>query len=324
MEKRLVSDRALTPLVAQFVPLKVDVSTADWKQLARRYPVPGNTIPIVYVIRADGEKIFAGRSALSGGELPRMLRAARRQSGGTLNGDQYKLVQQAVQTGQEALARGDVAGSVRAVRPLSKLGPLGELPSYAQPVRQANALVQKIVRRGHVELAAAQKQLAQKEHAPAGALALVTAERTYGAFPELKKLLVAEVRKASRDAQQKSLLVQAKAIDKARLRASVRGGRKQAISDLTSLAIRYRDGPAEATVLEVLRELAGKDYVVPSLQAGAYRSWQDASGKFRVVARLIGVTGSKVELERKDGQKVTVPLTRLSAIDRALLETRKE
>ncbi|MBB73858.1 MAG: hypothetical protein CMJ75_05015 [Planctomycetaceae bacterium] len=324
LEKRLVSDRKLAPLVAQFVPLKVDVSSADWRALSRQYPVAGNTIPVVYVIRADGEKIFGARKALSGEELPRMLRAARARAGGTLNAQQQSLVGDAVETARVALRQDRVADSIRALRPLSKLGPLGQIPCYAKAVVEANSLARKLVERGKSELAEIQDALAKQEEVFAALLTLVTAERTYRPLNVLHRELGTLLRETSRKAELKPLLMRARAIDKARLRATARGGRPKAIRELTALVIRYRGDVGEAAARGELEKLAGKDYQVPELVPGEARTWQDDTGKFRIVAKLIKQRGSKVELERETGERVTVPITRLSTIDRALLRAVQE
>ena len=319
LEKRLVSDRNLAPLVAQFVPLKVDVSSADWRTLSSQYPVAGNTIPVVYVLRADGQKIFGARKALSGDELPRMLRAARGQAGGTLNAQQQALVRSAVEAAQAAFRQEQVAETIKALRPLAKLGPLGQIPCYAKGVVEANMLAQQLVTRGKTELEQIQQTLAKQKDVFPSLLALVTAERAYRPLNVLNREIGTVLRETSRKAEFKTLLAQAKAIDKARLRATARGGLPKAVREMTALVILYRGAAAEATARLELEKLAGKDYEVPELVPGKLRTWQDDTGKFRIVAKLVEQRGSKVELERATGDRVTVPITRLSTVDRALL-----
>ena len=319
LEKRLVSDRNLAPLVAQFVPLKVDVSSPDWRTLSSQYPVAGNTIPVVYVLRADGQQIFGARKALSGDELPRMLRAARGQAGGILNPQQQSVVGSAVRAASVAFSQDQVAETVKALLPVAKLGPLGQIRCYAKSVVEANALATKLVARGKLELAQIEKSLAKQQDPCPPLLALVTAERAYRPLNVLNREIGSALRDASREPELKPVLAQARAIDKARLRATVRGGLSKAIRDLTALVILNRGGAAEATARVELQKLAGKDYQVPELVPGKLRTWQDDTGKFRIVAKLVKQQGSKVELERENGERLTVPITRLSTVDRALL-----
>jgi hypothetical protein len=51
------------------------------------------------------------------------------------------------------------------------------------------------------------------------------------------------------------------------------------------------------------------------------REWTDASGKFRVEAELVAVKNGKVFLEKADGSAVSVPLERLSELDRKFLQS---
>ena len=50
------------------------------------------------------------------------------------------------------------------------------------------------------------------------------------------------------------------------------------------------------------------------------RTWKDATGKFSVQATLFYHDASQVVLEKSDGKTVTVPLSKLSAADRAYLQ----
>lgn len=52
--------------------------------------------------------------------------------------------------------------------------------------------------------------------------------------------------------------------------------------------------------------------------AGA-RTWTDRSGKFTLVAVLVDVSGSQVQLTKEDGSTVRVPLSRLSSADQTLI-----
>jgi hypothetical protein len=56
------------------------------------------------------------------------------------------------------------------------------------------------------------------------------------------------------------------------------------------------------------------------IPADGYRLWKDASGAFQIEAKLISATVTEVELQKKDGSKIKVPLQKLSAGDRKFVE----
>jgi outer membrane protein assembly factor BamB len=84
-------------------------------------------------------------------------------------------------------------------------------------------------------------------------------------------------------------------------------------------------GPA-AVLLWLWLALSGG--ALPAQPAGAgasgdqpaMRFWTDATGKFRIRASLEAFEDDQVTLRREDGEVVTVPLERLSAMDRRFLE----
>lgn len=53
------------------------------------------------------------------------------------------------------------------------------------------------------------------------------------------------------------------------------------------------------------------------------RTWQDATGKFSIEAKLLEVTEESVKLEKADGKQITVPLRKLSRDDLQYLDTLK-
>lgn len=57
-------------------------------------------------------------------------------------------------------------------------------------------------------------------------------------------------------------------------------------------------------------------------RAPKFRTWTDASGKFKITAKLKSAIAGNVELEREDGTVVTVPIDKLSEEDQAYLKKR--
>lgn len=59
-------------------------------------------------------------------------------------------------------------------------------------------------------------------------------------------------------------------------------------------------------------------------QATAQRTWATSSGKFKIEAKLVGVEGSSVQLEKPDGSIVTVPVSKLSSKDQSFVRKNKD
>lgn len=55
-----------------------------------------------------------------------------------------------------------------------------------------------------------------------------------------------------------------------------------------------------------------------------FRTWSDASGKFKVSAKFISADNDNVTVQREDGKQVTVPISRLCDEDRQFIEEQKQ
>jgi hypothetical protein len=227
--------------VAQFVPLKINTSSPDWRTISRKYPTPGNTIPVVYVIRADGKKIFAERSSLPGDKLPFVLRGSLQNAGGILSDVQAQSVIKAVAVARQALGSADVHSAVQAMRPLTKLGTLGNLQSYAKPIQDANAVVGDILKQAGVDLKEIEANLQSTETVVRGTAGLFAAMRTYSIFPTLKRQFGVVHRSAAGNDELLIALAQGKAIDRAMALSTLRGGTSKAVLELERLAEMYQE-----------------------------------------------------------------------------------
>lgn len=72
--------------------------------------------------------------------------------------------------------------------------------------------------------------------------------------------------------------------------------------------------------LFVLFVLGGSWAAAEEPRAPASRTWSDVTGQFKVEAALLGHDEREVRLRKSDGRLVTVPLDRLSAVDREFLK----
>lgn len=250
----MATDRSLTGIVAQFVPLKINTSSPDWRTINRKYPTQGNTIPVVYIIRADGKKIFAERSALQGDRLPFVLRGSLQNAGGILTDVQAQAVIKAVAVAKQSLGDSDAYSAVQAIRPLTKLGTLGSLQSYAKPIQNANAVVSDILKRASIDLKEIEVNLMSAETAVLGTTALFGAMRTYSIFPTIKRQCGVLHRSTAGQEELIVAMAQGKSIDKAMALSTLTGGKIKAVVELERLAAMFKE---ESTLALIQQKIAG-------------------------------------------------------------------
>lgn len=102
----------------QFVPLKVTTSGADWGKWARKHGTPGNAIPMIYVVRADGELLFSGVGSMPGQELFTMLKKVTSEMGVLLNDQQLAAIETGISDLDESAE--DLPATMKIISDLNK------------------------------------------------------------------------------------------------------------------------------------------------------------------------------------------------------------
>jgi len=320
--KRLSTDRSIAPLVAQFVPLKIATDNpASWTAWARKYPPDGRGIPIIYVIRADGQKLYGKSGALSGPALPQMMQAALSQSGRVLSDQQVAKLESAVSEAKKAKEADDPAAAVRALASVSKLGPLGNLGSAAESALEADQLVKQLTEEATTALDNAVEQLAESQQPTQAALAYVKVTNDYAQLPTMKKPLAEAARTVGKQSELSGVLQQAEYFVRAKSNVRDPRTKQKGIAALERMASQTANSEIAKLASAELRELMGEDYepgntsATPATSASP-RTWTDVTGKFQVEAVYQGVRDGKVVLQKADGRIIEVPLKVLSKTDR--------
>ena len=302
------------------MPLKVDTQGDEWAAWSRKYRHEGTGIPILYVVRANGEIAYAKSGAKGGDELPLFL-AEHLTTAGTIFSDaQLTQIKGAVDDSSKAMSAGDSWTAVKRLESLKKIGQPGKFGSFASVALEADALYTKLVEEGTAALKTAQEQLAGEDKF-AGMLGIVSASRIYGKLPELRKELVSAERDLNKKADLKEELKQAQALDRAIALLGQNSTKKQAKPALEVIVTRFPNTPAAERAQAKLAELTGAAPVNPANPAevapaaSGLRTWSDTTGKFRIEAELVSVEDGKVNLKKKDGEVVSVPLGKLSKAD---------
>ena len=299
------------------MPLKVDTEGDEWAAWSRKYRHEGNGIPILYVVRANGEIAYAKSGAKQGDELPLFLAEHLTTAGTIFSEAQLGQIKTAVDDSSKALTAGDSWTAVKRLESLKKIGQPGKFGSFASVALEADTLYAKLVEEGTAALKTAQEQLAGEDKF-AGMLGIVSASRIYGKLPELRKELVSAERDLNKKADLKEELKQAQALDRAIALLGQNSTKKQAKPALEVIVTRFPNTPAAERAQAKLVELTGAAPANPVEGVPAAtgpRTWSDTTGKFRIEAELVSVEDGKVNLKKKDGEVVSVPLAKLSKAD---------
>ena len=315
---RLQTDQSLARYAGWFIPLKIETNGDQWGKWATRYQHEGNSIPIVFVVRADGQQLYGKSGSLPGPELPLMINQVLGQAGTIYSDQQLDLLKTSLDKAKGSLAGGDTAGAVRELGRISKLGALGSLGSYAQAALDADAFAKQLIEQGRAALTAANEKLAAEATRFEGALALAETKRIYSALPPLKNEIAAAANAARTKPDLRDTVRLAEQLDEARDLLQTPAGKRRAVTTLNRIIADKPGTPAAKLAADWLQ--APNLAAAPAQAAKTFRTWTSDSGT-TVEAALVDFgygdpTTKKdpyVVLKKRDGQRIQVPFSRLTA-----------
>ena len=127
--------------MAQFVPIKLDVSSPEYAQWRRDHTPDGNGIPQLFIVRADGKTLYGRSGSLRGPDLPNMLIAALKNSGRILSSQEARALTEAADKFTEEKEKGNFESAIKAISRVRKIGEPRLIPSYSEPALRLNKLV---------------------------------------------------------------------------------------------------------------------------------------------------------------------------------------
>lgn len=206
---RFRTEPAVRTLAAQFVPIKVNTSVAkDWTRLTRTYKHEGNGIPILMVIRGDGEQMY-GKSG-SPSQLTNFLASHLKRAGRVLSPAEVAEFKSAVEEGRKNLDEKDYASVVDVVDEYAGSG------SFAEVAVEMDKLAGELTKQVETMLAEADKKLKESATAFDGALSFAAIEQDFKKLDALSKPLAAKKIEYRRDAELRDLVDQARIVARAR------------------------------------------------------------------------------------------------------------
>jgi hypothetical protein len=248
LEKRLNTDIQAQPLVAEFIALKIDQATPDWQSWGSRFKSTGNTIPKVFVVRADGEQLFGQSSSFSSAELQVFLRQMLAQTGTALAPRQVEQLETTLVNVNKLLGEQQVEKAVQTIAPCLGTG------SYAAAAVEIDKLGARLIDEAIAATKEAESKLTDPAQAFDGALELAALERTHAKLPPVADAVREIVKQHRREADVKELLAQAQLVDRAKEYEAKKNG-KRAMSAYEAIAARYSDDPSGAYAQQRIAEL---------------------------------------------------------------------
>lgn len=330
---RLENDRSLARFAGQFVPLKlITDGNPQWNQWARKYPVNQNAIPILYVIRADGEKLFAAAGSLTGDQLPQMMSAALQNAGRIFSDAEAIAIEKAVRASESALESQNVLAAATSLASLNALGTLESIGSYAEPALNVESQFEQLRTAMEARIQSATDELIESENPLSAIVALLEVEAAMKAMPT-SKAKASEVAKELR--QNKSLaglVAKADSLIKARTLAASMIPRvhSRAESAYGTILRKFPETDIAKMAKEELKALnPDSKFLKPAnptpsemqTRSDDYRKWQVADGSFSTIAKYLQQKDGKVQLQKRDGKKIVVEIKILSQSDQAFLES---
>lgn len=329
------------------MPLKlVTDGSEEWANWKSKYKYEGKTIPILFVIRADGEQLYGQSGSLRGDALPQMLADTLGQAGRSINEQEYEFLASRIQATESALGKTDQADAfLTAARELSPLakngGTLGSLGSFAEPAIKADELAGEIAKLAGERI----RQLATILDDPSADAVqnlamLYEIELTMNGWLPIKSQLADLMPGLVRQESLRQLHQPAKLIARARSLAvsDKLRDRKQAGRMYADLQLKFANHDNDDIVATIQADLdrwqeagvftekdvqvTGDDTSKPAARAESYRRWSDTTGTFTIRAKLIGLDDREVTLRKPDGSTLQVPLEKLSEADRKYLSDR--
>ncbi len=317
--KRLTTEDSLKPLVAQFVPIKIDVKSDEYRDWSREHKPSRNAIPQMFIVQADGEELFNQVGGLPAETLEKVLTGALSKSGVTLSDVESEQVQKAVAVATKQIENEDLFAAMKTV--MSVPGSTDDsIRCFAEPVIQLRELVAQLTESSNARISAVmEKAKSRWPDKPSEQVAV--AEEFVQLVDGIKKFKPTEAaRKKLESVVRKNLELKRMVRDLRSVKSLIKSKASSRELRLQELAARYPDTPIDKQVAEVL-ESEGIKTNWRRLSVSEFRKWQSKNGNYSIDAMALIVSDDEVRLENKNGQMVTVEVTNLSDSDQAWLKS---
>ncbi len=175
MMKRFGSDPQLQKYSEWFVPVKIHTSSDQWSEFRKNYDYEQGSVPIVFIVRADGEKLYGSGKRISAEELYTVVEESIAKSGRILSQPQTAALSAASEAASSQLDDGDLKAAIKTMMSVKKIGMPGQLNSFAAAAIEADRVAQRVDGEVAARLEAIKAELEDQKTAPDAALKMAAA-----------------------------------------------------------------------------------------------------------------------------------------------------
>ncbi len=313
--KRLTTESSLKPLVAQFVPIKIDVASDDYKIWRRDHKPEKGAIPQMYIIRADGEELYNKVGGLPADQLQQVLSSALKGSGAILSDSQAAEVEKVTQASKELIKSGSTQSAIKEIAKIpAALNTT--VVCYAKPVMELREVVGEIVKLAQEDLTLLTddiKDLSQDSDNEVKirlANRIVDAQTEFAKFKPLSKDIQGLNRSIRGDKALDSMVSDIKkfrSLKKARTPSTTRLGELLSKYEGTSL------GNQISVVLKSAEKTSKAAWI--GFKDTATRTWTSKGGGYTIEAEPVSASDKEIKLKTTAGKEITVKFSSLSSED---------
>lgn len=167
LKYNLANDGSIQPIAEQYIVLNLDSRSQEFQAFRQKYPVEFRGVPMVFLIRPDGVKLYGQ----SGGLLPETLRDLLQfgldASGAPLTSEQQQMFTESLAAAELHLRHGDLLKALR------KTTFVFEQPCFASSVLRSRDVRNSILDAMHDRLAKLDERLVNGETMHGAAFRLV-------------------------------------------------------------------------------------------------------------------------------------------------------
>lgn len=212
----LNTDTSLRPYIEQFVPLKINAQSDDYKVWKKFFPPKRSAIPALFIVTPQGKELYSAVGALPTERLQKVLLTSLEKADRYPTKEQWQEIATTLQTAEQALDEREIEAAAEKLQPiLAGLQQMGTLLELEDAGRETVAKVNELATKQRTLLDEALQAMVSKGDL-ASALEVAALESLLEVIPAHRKSVKAAIKTHTREAEPKQLLRQARELRQAR------------------------------------------------------------------------------------------------------------